>query len=58
MNERPRSQQGGVLGPLQVWVHPSKEAVAQRRATAMHSEFTACSASEWSGRGLAATVAS
>jgi hypothetical protein len=28
-----------VLGPLQVWVHPSEEAEAHGWATAMHGEF-------------------
>ena len=44
----PRTQQGiaqalfkrvEVLGPLQVWVHPSEEAEAHGRASAMHGEF-------------------
>jgi hypothetical protein len=30
-----------VLGPTQVWLHPSEEAIAQGWATAMSGEFTA-----------------
>ena len=34
-------EQVEVLGPTQVWLHPSEEAVAQGWATAMSGEFTA-----------------